>query len=553
MVITKKIAIDGALVSAATAAGLTLYHDWSSLTEVDCFNSYKSYFNKDIIIEQKSVPGGADADLMNCLRDFSVAVNAFMFYTGANDSQRDTYLQWVNNDTPILGWGVGGENEHVAQTSQDSVGTVPSDWCINLALYFAIPVPANDLRIRNHVTMRDITWQNKQYGCFILSDGDNIQWTSRGFNTDTNFWASSNRGSFNMGWGCNHQILSESVPTAQEYQVRTATNLLGDGLKGSGSGTRDGFYIDLGNMYIFPDIYGTNDGGVPNASLTTQANRIGNTMKNFGLNVVCPIIMNSVSYSNMAYFSPYANSYSRILGIFVKTYPGNYRGNANNVYWITNSWGDSIPVEYVDRSLWQNCDTVSGVTNALNNGSTDPAVKEAYTLINCHPWSLGTMSNILTIVNGLNTNVCIVTPEEYLMIMRLRMKSSNTLNKYLSRINAKLNELDNLTAPTSAASTAKANARNQYNTSLAYYNTSDWQNCFNNSKEADRLTEVSRLSYLKINNGNITGTNLTINSLSKPTTSMYYFDTTEIDPLVLPVKQYRLQISALQNFFYDIS
>ena len=59
--------------------------------------------------------------------------------------------------------------------------------------------------------------------CFVMSDGDNIQWLLNWFITDNRWFGNNNRGQLDIGWTIS-PALSELAPTVMSKIYETASN-----------------------------------------------------------------------------------------------------------------------------------------------------------------------------------------------------------------------------------------------------------------------------------------------------------------------------------------
>ncbi len=177
---------------AAIDAGLTLGEDATKLNTRAVFDTYKDRLNKNVLIHQE--PSN------RYLRDYAIASKAMCFYSDYYDgdsSVKTDILAWADDNAPILGW-TDNEINFVSSNSVMSKVTVAADWASNLSFYSA--ETSFDLTQENY-EQREITPQsNKHYVAIVMSDGDNVQWQTRGFATDSKYFGSQYRGEFPMTW-----------------------------------------------------------------------------------------------------------------------------------------------------------------------------------------------------------------------------------------------------------------------------------------------------------------------------------------------------------------
>ena len=504
----------------------------------------------DVLIEMNDA--WQNADQLTALRDYAVAIGAWVYYDSDNGAPQTTYFDWAEDDSIVMGWGAGAEWDHVGEGSSYAVGTIPADWSRNLSSFAALSskISITNLRSPYIPSLRNLTWEDKRFATFIMSDGDNLQWQQTGFWSDSRHWGNSYRGSFNMGWSICPSLWYVAAPAidvcfndriGSGYKIKSTDQFVG-GVSGMS-------YMYVGTTGV-SETYGTGI-SLNSWAHSTHAERLAKWMKQYGITASMLMVKDGTEFSSYD-FANFANNISRLDGFYAVTYDGAYKdaaGYANK--WVDNKDGLPVPVIKCKYSIWNGFDDEDTVSAGLNGFSGTPAFED-FVYINCHAWyntdDNNIMNEVARTISKLDTTVKVMKPLDMLMLARVMLKSSDTLGKYLSFIDEKLDELDSLSAPNSSALVAKNNARTSYNTAKTYYDSADYENCFNEAKNADELTEIARLSYITNVHRN-TG-DVVVYWYEPPTamSNLYLYNIWEIDSSLPHCKSYYIQIATNSSF-----
>ena len=112
-------------------------------------------------------------------RDLAIAHRAMIYY-GVDSVYREI-LSRAEPLTPVVGWNAGPESDHVAPPSEYALFNTASDYCSNLTFLSA---GAREARLdkARRIDPRKIDFaQPGSYHAFMMSDGDNMQWTMDAF------------------------------------------------------------------------------------------------------------------------------------------------------------------------------------------------------------------------------------------------------------------------------------------------------------------------------------------------------------------------------------
>jgi hypothetical protein len=170
--------------------------------------------------------------------------------------------------------------------------------------------------------------------------------------------------------------------------------------------------------------------------------------------------------------------------------------------------------------------------------------------IAAHAWSwmdspyTGIVDQIYSSASQMSSYVRVVRPDEFLMQMRLRLKSTQELTNYRANLNGTLNQLSGMTAPTGDASANLVTAAATWSQASPALISSNPSQAFSYLQQADQQTEVARLSFLSVTTSGST----CILSCPDEASPLYFFSVRETDSTALPVRQYEVQIANNASF-----
>ena len=95
----------------------------------------------------------------------------------------------MDDNSVVFGWGVD-EYQTIRMGSNNSVITQPADYAANLSTLCNFN---SVIKQKNHSSNTTIE-ENKHTVCFVMSDGDNLQWLLNWFITDPRWLGNINRG-----------------------------------------------------------------------------------------------------------------------------------------------------------------------------------------------------------------------------------------------------------------------------------------------------------------------------------------------------------------------
>ncbi len=391
----KAVAVTEENVPLMKSLGKTMLLDARGKDETWALSStYSSDFSKDITSFQSE-------DKCLFLSDYSVFANAFHFFDRSINSQLVTdALNRMDDNRVVMGWGPD-EKYTVEKISKNSLQINPADWTENL------PVLSNfEATLEQHTHATTVNDDDNVHTvCFLVSDGDNFDWLLKEFYGQPKAYGSPNRGQVSIGWSIS-PALSELGPTLMKYFYDKATNTatVKDYFVGSTSG--------LG--YMNPDLF-------PN--LQASADLTSKFMKKADLNIL-NIIGTKYNTDDMKKYLGQDN----IDAVFYYKYD-NYAGLNGAIYTVDNKL--VIGARY---RLWDGFDNASTLANKLNHQSTDAYSSAGYSLIAVHAWSFNqyVVNEINACASQLNSNVIVVSPDEFVKRIKKKFGLSTAIKKNLS-------------------------------------------------------------------------------------------------------------------------
>lgn len=382
--ILNAIAIPADIESSAKLAGLTLLLDARGKNEAWALANYGAQFSKKTASYQNC---SDDRGLF--LGDYSTYTNAFQFW---DESATGTLANSVYNRMDVgatfFGWGAG-EYATVEQLSKKSMSIHPSDFSVNLSTLANIPV---DLPKQKNPIAPFKVVPNVHTVCFVISDGDNIQWLS-GTSDNKNNWANPDRTRLNLGWTISPAFAELAPAMYKKYVDNNITTSEGRNcLVASPSG--------IG--YYFPGI-------MPN--LANECDLLNKYMRKADLNIVNIIDVDLGAHNPNQYLRQ-----SNIDALFYYTYGANYTGMNGKISWYKDK--PSIGGRY---TLWGTLSGPVDLADKLNKASTKINSEAGYSLIPVHIWSRNP-TDVLECIKNLGPNVRVVAPDEFVWLVRKNIK-----------------------------------------------------------------------------------------------------------------------------------
>ncbi|MCC6728784.1 MAG: hypothetical protein IT208_05535 [Chthonomonadales bacterium] len=441
------VAVSEKLEPEARARGMALLVDARGLTEEECFTRYAPHFARRLLAMIDPKVGEARAE--------AVATGAFTLARPGPLYER--VLATLEPDTPILGWGVGAEDELTLPSSRWGSFQTATNWCANLPLLStetpgSPALPADWLRTANERELWDLRQEEGvSYASFVMSDGDNAQWLMGDFvaGQEAAWWNNPARGLVPMGWTLCYADLAQLCPYALEHLFRTET-------------PRDDWIL-AGGGYFYPDLFGE---ARPKAgALAMHARRMADYMRMGGLRMVAFNAQRWESPAALRAYEAFARAMPDLLGILtVQYYP--YTAGGGAVRWVPDGHGGETPVVSCRFGIWAGARReregpparVAQLLNAMpHEGPEWTANRFGWVVV--HAWSYFRqapdaagqevdqsdpgegrrgLAPVALCMRDLAAHVRVVTPSEMLLQMRLRLRPRATLDRALRDLAADL-------------------------------------------------------------------------------------------------------------------
>ena len=341
-----------------------------------------------------------EASKYNCMGDFSVSMKALQWWQ--DDITSSLSQQIWNNLVPpfsMFGWGPDEYNT-VNKVSQQGGFTIASDWASNLDIFANYDIPQFTQSSPSPSAKSKVN--NVHTVCFLMSDGDNIQWILDSFATNPTWWGSPDRGYVPLGWTLSPS-LADVAPVTMAYlyngtldTTKPYRNVFVGGVSGVG--------------YFYPD----SDPDLTTLNKVTSLT--AGYMNKADMNIVT-VLSHGEGYSTDAIPQAYLQ-HDTIQAIFWENFD-DYSGMHGNITFINNK-----PVIGGRFNLWGNGNNPSGptfknVTGLINSILTlprDPTSSNGYTLVPVHAWSHN-VTDVRTVMEGLYAaapnEIEVLPPDEF--------------------------------------------------------------------------------------------------------------------------------------------
>ncbi len=452
------VAVSEKFAPRAEALGLPMLFDARDRTEQWCLDRYAVMFSRRVLMtaDPKS----------RVARSMGVALDAFV--VSHPGPTYEAALARCEPDSPVLGWGCGGEDTQTMASTRWGLFQTATNWSHNLTVYSTEQVGDTIPRAkvtspRAGLSFADLRWESGvHYATFIMSDGDNVQWLMGNFtggSEGSSFYDSTARGRFPFGWTINYPNLAQLCPYVLEDLFAHAT-------------PRDDF-VCYGNGYMYPDLFGEKRPGAN--SLALHARRLGEYLRFSGIHSLAFNLQDWDGPAAIAAYSTLARNIPTLDGIFtVQYYP--YSGGEGRILWTSRGSGPAGPPGDVDvpivscaACIWANTgrprDATPAATAArLNSSPTGGATwsDANFTFVMSHCWSRfrdthgdpsltaedgadqdhdapDTARGLLPTqwtVDRLGPKVRVVTPGEVLLLVRLHLRTRQTLTAFARQVRA---------------------------------------------------------------------------------------------------------------------
>jgi len=371
------VIVTGADEPVVKSLNIPIVEDVTNENYQQFFDSTKSVMNKNILCYQ-------DPTKADYLSDYAVFGKMYFFYEDISSSTTSQIFSRMNPNSALLGWG-SSEFDLVQAASQHSIIVHAADWALDLSTLSDFGADTKQSTYVNNPQ----TIQNVHTVCFLMTDGDNVQWLLNNFSTDPKWYGSQDRTKVNLGWTVS-PAMCELAPTVLKKFYDE---------EGKSEGGRDYFVAGPSGLgYIYPDSY---------VSLDSYAALTNEYMKKADLHIV-NVIGNSMTSQ---YLLPFVNQ-DQVDAVFFYFY-ANYAGGNGEILWVNNK-----PVIAAKYNLWSpQYESPESLAAKLNASSTDVTSSTGYSLVDVHVWS-HSVSDVVRCVSLLNKNVRVVAPDEFVALIK---------------------------------------------------------------------------------------------------------------------------------------
>ena len=385
------------LEQTAVSLGLEKREDISSDT-IDLkylkkfYTEHKDSFRNDSLVHLYYYVTG--------LRDFAIQQNIFVMYIEDADYQgrlfRDKVMKNLTPSALILGW-CQYEVKFTESASRYGHSVVPSDHSYNLSILSCFDTGENKFSttLPENIELDE----SKHYVSLVYSDGDNLQWIQNGF-SEFHTW----------------QSYESETPVSWTF-APVASALSPVDVKRT-----------LDNAEDVPIITGPSGGGyaritkMSSKELDAFSDYTAAAMLESGLTIIT-FLDNADStgfdksmQKRLSYFSRYDN----IEGGILQLDPDRYSAGGGRVY-----FSDDKPFVSVGFSLWHPSGNADEVTNEwlkeqaeiINGKKADINSINGYTVINVHPWTVGT-DDLQYFISQLDDNIEVIGINELLAAVK---------------------------------------------------------------------------------------------------------------------------------------
>ena len=381
------LAVTPDLQQLVESVGYTQLMDVRNRDEQWVLDSYGELLNDQIVTYQRE-----DKSLF--LGDYSIMSNAFHFYDDIHSTTTENAFSRMSSNSILYGWG-DDEYQTIAKASQYSIGVHPADWGFNISTLTNFNASTSQ-----HVSsVSPQTEENTHTVCFLMSDGDNVQWMLNLFAEDSRWFGSENRGFMDIGWTIPPALceiapsvmskiydMAESKPTGKDYFIAGPS----------------------GHTYHFPELF---------PALEASCELMDAYMEKSDLSIV-NILGNSYHDS---VFHPYLKQ-QNIQGLFYYDY-SNYSKMEGKMDCYALK-----PVISAKYNLWGGFETCESLAAKLNNGVKDPYSVEGYTLVAVHAWS-NSVDSLLYVRSLLNNGIRVVAPDDFVDLISINICENEVPNQ----------------------------------------------------------------------------------------------------------------------------
>lgn len=323
--------------------------------------------------------GFQDYGKYSYLSDYSVFSHAMHFTAPTASALTNRAFGRMQPNSALLGWG--NENDLVLAASQHGLHVHAADFANNLSTFTNFNVTAQQ---HEHSADTNVI-PGTHTVCFIMTDGDNIQWLLGDFADNALWYGSPHRGQVPIGWTVS-PALAELAPTVLKNLYDTA---------------KAGDYFIAGSSgmgYLYPDDFNPID------SAAAISDRMMHKADLSIVNVICNVWE---PQSVAAYLAQ-----PDIDGMFYYTFESGYTG----LFGYSQCFYGK-PMISARYTLWQSyvsAPILARLVTALPKDPTDP---DSYTLVSVHVWD-HSVDSVIAAVQLFDSTIRVVAPDAFIKLYK---------------------------------------------------------------------------------------------------------------------------------------
>lgn len=360
------------------ALGFPLLLDARGQDEAGCLAAHDADFSRTVLCL-------ADPKTRN-VRSLAIALDA-MVVSGVGEAYTRA-LARCEPDSPVIGWGCGGEDQLTEPSSRAGLFQTATNWCHNLPLLMSenwqdagLAEQLGRMRAESAALPALDSDEGQHVACLTLTDGDNVQWMMGNFVSGSEgrfYYENPRRGEIPFGWGVPGPGLAQLSPRTLAEAMRGRT-------------PNDGLVLYSAGGYFYPDVYGR--GRPEEGALRLHARRMREWSETLGIRVLAFNFLDWDSDEAREACHVLAEEMPGLLGILAfQYYP--YSGGQGAMYWVEGADGDQVPVVSCRLTVWAGAgrpdDTTPAAVAARLNGQpvlgAEPDA-DCFSWVLVHAWS----------------------------------------------------------------------------------------------------------------------------------------------------------------------
>lgn len=416
------VTIEEELEEIAKKAGLKMLKDARGISSEVCFMELKEELDKNSIITMHPAYPN--------LRDFAIAHKSPIGF-GVNDFVFKL-LERTKPGSPLLGWNIGGESNFVIPATVNGIINTASNWCLNYLILASNSINEELPKFKSLDPATIDYEKGNHFHSFLMSDGDNMQWTLGSFILSEKYWSNKNLSSLPVSFTSCPSNLSMMAPDAYKEMVLTQK----DGVS----------VVEYGGGYHYPDLFASKHGQEAPEITRNLLRKINVHMKRTGIKVFGFIVLDLDSKAAMDAYQIYVDELEDIAGIVAVQYAP-YHGGLGDVYWFKNKKGIEIPVVTAKYAMWKDLKLLQDfagnprtlptkINRDIEKNKTDG--KKSFSWTSVHAWSefnnpnnpeelAAGVSPIKWTAERLSDDITVVSIEELIWRLRMEHNAEETL------------------------------------------------------------------------------------------------------------------------------